>query len=284
MLHSYFAGTEKFAEFCDNLRSFLGEKTFERLHIIKASLLIRADMLQRGEMESMDNLILVLGIDEIDKVLIKDSDNPKERRRNLTPLIRALGEAVCGSLSKKDSNVFLCPLVAGVVVGEVKQVISESSYLTEPLLPLPLNEMEVDNILKSRGWAPDVFRDPELGRCLSDLGGVPLILEAFVGKLESRYPHELERGGRGSISFRDIREETKAYMLEKVASYFADEADTLQELLFAVLWNRMSLSLKSRFGDLTVGSLQASGVLALNPQGRVLIPIIYLVSEMNCYR
>ena len=282
MLHSYFAGTEEFTEFCGNLRNFLGEKASDRLQIVKASLLIRTDMLQRGEMELMDNLVLVLGIDEIDKVLVEGSSSPEERRRNLTPLIRALGGAMCGFDSRANSSVFLCPLLAGVVVGEVKQVISESSYLTEPLLPLPLNGKEVENILKSRRWVRDVFRDPELGRCLGDLGGVPLILETFVEKLESRYLHELKKRVKGSISFRDIREQTKSYMFEKVASYFADEANTLLELLFAVLWNRMYLTLKSRFGETTVGSLQASGVLALNSNGQVLIPIIYLVSELKC--
>ena len=136
--------------------------------------------------------------------------------------------------------------------------------------------------MKSRRWAPDVFKDPELGRCLADLGGVPLILEAFVETLEARYPHELETGVRGSISYRDIREETKAAMLGKVGYYLAEVPDTLSELLFTVLWNRESLSPESLFGDSTVDSLQSSGVLTLNPQGRVLIPIIYLVSELNC--
>ena len=282
MLHSYFAGAEEFIVFCENLRTFLGDKAFLRLGIVKACLVIRSDILQRGEVEPIDNLILVLNVDEIDKVLVKGLRSPEQRRRNLTPLIRALGEAMCGFDSRANSSVFLCPLVAGVVVGEVKQVISESSYLTKPLLPLPLNEKEVYDIMKSRRWAPHVYKDPELGRCLADLGGVPLVLEAFVENLESRYSHEVERGGRGSISFRDIREETKADMLGKVGYYLADLPETLQELLFAVLWNGESLSPESRFGDSTVDSLQSSGVLTLNPQGRVLIPIIYLVSESKC--
>ena len=281
MLHSYFAGTEEFTEFCGNLRNFLGEKASDRLQIVKASLLIRTDMLQRGEMELMDNLVLVLGIDEIDKVLVEGSSSPEERRRNLTPLIRALGGAMCGFDSRANSSVFLCPLLAGVVVGEVKQVISESSYLTEPLLPLPLNGKEVENILKSRRWVRDVFRDPELGRCLGDLGGVPLILETFVEKLEARYPDVRERDP--GISFRAIREETKAYMLQKVAQSFASKAKTLKELLFEVLWNRKVLSLDARFGDVTLDALQAAGVLALNAHGRILIPLIYLVSKMSYF-
>ena len=282
MLHSYFAGDIRFTSFYNRLRAFLGIQQSRELTISKAGDLIRADMLQRGEMEPIDNLVLVLGIDEIDKVLVKEASSPRERRRNLTPLIRALGEAMCGYASEANSSVYLCPLVAGVVVGEVKKVISESSFLIEQLLPLPLNEKEVYDIMKSRRWAPDVFKDPELGRCLADLGGIPLILEAFVERLEARYSHELESGGRGSISFRDIRDETKACMLGKVGYYLADVPHTLQELLFAVLWNRRSLSPASRFGESTVDSLQSSGVLTLNPQGRVLIPIIYLVSELNC--
>lgn len=276
MLHSYFAGAEDFTVFCGNLRNFLGEMAFAELKMVKASLLIRADRLQRGEMEPIDNLILVLGIDEIDKVLIDDTDSPKERRKNLTPLIRALGESMCGFDSRANSSVFLCPLLAGVVVGDVEEVIAKSSYFTDALLPLPLNASQVDNILKSREWAPNVYRSPELGRCLGDLGGVPLILETFVGRLEARYPDVQERDP--GISFRAIREETKAYMLQKVARPFASKAKTLKELLFQVLWNGVSLSLDSRFGDVTLDDLQASGVLALNPQGRVLIPIIYLVS------
>lgn len=281
MLHSYFAGAEGFIVFYNNVRDFLGERAFDRLRIVNACLLIRADMLQRGEIERMDNLVLVLNIDEIDKVLVKGLSSPEQRRIHLTPLIRDLGAALCGFDTQANSNVFLCPLVAGVVVGEVKQVISESSYLTKPLLPLPLNEKEVYDIMKSRRWSAEVFKDPELGRCLADFGGVPLVLESFVEALESRYPYELERGGRGSISFRDIREQTKANMLEKVGYYLADVPDTLQELLFTVLWNGQSLSPQSRFGDSTVDSLQSSGVLTLNPQGRVLIPIIYLVSEVE---
>ena len=281
MLHSYFAGDIGFMLFYRRLQAFLGIQQLRERTISEASLLIRADMLQSGEMEPMDNLVLVLGIDEIDKVLM-ESDSPKERRRNLTPLIRSLGEAQCGFASGENSSVFLCPLVAGVVVGDVEEVIAKSSYLTEPLLPLPLNALEVYDIMKSRRWAPDVFKDPELGRCLGDLGGVPLILETFVGRLEARYRDVRERDP--GISFRAIREETKAYMLQKIARSFARKAKTLKELLFAVLWNRESLSLDSRFGDVTLDDLQASGVLALTAHGRVLIPIIYLVSRYGPQR
>jgi len=276
MLHSYFAGVIDFRLFYKKLLAFLGEQAFERLTISEAGDLIRADMLQRGEMEPIDNLVLVLNIDEIDKVLVQGADSPEQERRDLTPLIRALGGAMCGSDSREYSSVFLCPLVAGVVVGDVEEVISKSSFLTERLLPLPLNALEVNNILKSRQWAPNVYRSPELGRCLGDLGGVPLILEAFVERLESRYPDVQERDS--GISFRAIREETKAYMLHKLAQRFASKAKTLKELLFQVLWNGKPLSLDSRFGEVTLEHLQATGILALNSQGRVQIPIIYLVS------
>ena len=70
-------------------------------------------------------------------------------------------------------------------------------------------------------------------------------------------------------------------MLQKVALYDAAEAralDALKELLFAVLWNRRTFLLGTQLGDTSVGSLQASGVLTLNSDGQVLIPIIYLVS------
>ena len=281
MLHSYFAGKRPFLLFCRESRNFLGEKEVERMDILMASYLIRTDMLQRGEMEDIDNLVLVLNIDEIDKVLIEESSSREERRRNLTPLIRALGENMCGFDSKANASVFLCPLMAGVVVGDVNEVIAKSSYLTEPLLPLPLNASEVHNVLQSRQWAPDVFRNPELGRCLGDLGGVPLILETFVEKLEARYPDVRERDP--GISFRAIREETKAYMLQKVAQSFASKAKTLKELLFEVLWNRKVLSLDARFGDVTLDALQAAGVLALNAHGRILIPLIYLVSKMSYF-
>ena len=279
MLHAYFAGKGKFRQFYKNLSRFVGVEGLQELGIEEASRLIRADMLNRGEMELMDNLVLVLGIDEIDKVLVRSFERPEERRVHLTPLMQALGEAMCGAELVVNSSVFLCPLVAGVVVGEVHDVISQSGYSIESLLPIPLNEKEVDNIIKWRQWASDVYRDPDLGRCLGDLGGVPLILEAFVGKLEARYPYVRERGS--GISFRAIREEVKAYMLQKVALYDAAEAralDALKELLFAVLWNRRTFLLGTQLGDTSVGSLQASGVLTLNSDGQVLIPIIYLVS------
>jgi len=58
--------------------------------------LIRSDVLARGSIAPSDNLVLVLGVDEVDKVLIMDGADVRARQTNLTPLIRSLGGSLCG--------------------------------------------------------------------------------------------------------------------------------------------------------------------------------------------
>ena len=277
LLHAYFSCQAVHAFFYKELKLFLGEDQAEKLTIYDAMQLIRADMIKRGEIDAKDMLVMVLAIDEIDKVLVDGPD--VERRRNLTPMIRALGSAMCGAESKVDSSVFLCPLIAGVVVGDIHEVISKSSHPIMQLLPTPLNAPEVVSILRSRRWAPEVMRDPDLHRCLGDLGGVPLVLEKFVETLEVRYPDVCERGS--GIAYGTIREETKAFMIRSIMPRLSEKANTLKELLFAVLWNRKRYNLSSTFGSLSLESLQATGFLTLDEKGRILIPIIYLVREDN---
>ena len=276
MLHSYFSENRAFTDFLGQLTDFMGVQQVERLTIRKACRLIRSDMLARGNMDPLDNLVLVLGVDEVDKVLI-DVAGVEERRVNLTPLIRSLGEAMCGVEVDASSSTFICPLIAGIVVGDVTEVVSQSSHSIVRLDPTPLNETEVANILASRGWVPEILQNPELKRCLADLGGVPLILEAFVREVEAEH---LNFGSRiVQLPYGSLRDRTVNYMLQRVNTAFKEQTLNLKELLFRVIWNRSFFYLSDSFGDVTVDDLQRSGILSLGADERIRVPIIYLVRK-----
>lgn len=278
MLHSYFAGEMAFTKFTKQLTDFMGSQQAERLSISEACDLIRMDVLAQGRVDPVDNLVLVLGVDEVDKVLIAGAVDVRERRSNLTPLIRSLGGALCGAPEKAASSTFLCPLIAGVVVGEVRTVISESSHPIMELHPTPLDESDVFNILRSRNWTAGVLESLELKRCLADLGGVPLILEAFVREVETERPGIREEEEASDLPWALLRRRTLEYMVSKVYPVFFEYAPSLKDLLFQVLWNRGGFSLKSSFGDVTVDSLQRNGILSLGTDGLIRMPVVYLVS------
>lgn len=68
MLHSYFAGHMTFTDFFEELTEAMGFQQVGELLIYKACDLIRMDVLARDCMDPLDNLVIVLGVDEIDKV------------------------------------------------------------------------------------------------------------------------------------------------------------------------------------------------------------------------
>jgi len=277
MLHSYFAGNMTFTRFLDQLTDFMGSQQVEKLTIRKACDLIRMDVLAQGSMEPVDNLIIVLGVDEVDKVLVMEAPDERGRRANLTPLIRSLGGSLCGAGEDAASSTFLCPLIAGVVVGEVTEVISESSHPIEELHPTPLEESDIHQILESRGWVPSVLHSLELKRCLADFGGVPLILETFVKEVEEGHPDIQHQ--YSDLPYASLRRRTVEYMLKKIYPSFVRLAGNLKGLLFQVLWNRELFTLESSFDGVTVDALQRRGMLTLGGDGLIRIPVVYLVSE-----
>lgn len=274
MLHSYFAvSTTFFTDFLSRLEAFLSPKEIKQLSSINAARLIRRERVEQGKMTADDELVVVLGVDEIDKTLIP-SPSTEGRRRYLTPIIRSLGAEMC-----RSSGVFLCPVLVGTIVGDIKAVISKSSHSIAEVCPTPLDESEVHKILESRGWAPDLLESSELRRCVSDFGGVPLILEKFVELLETRFPFCTTTGE--GISYGQLREDTRGEVLGKFAASVDDNLHDLKELLFSVLWRLEPISLKTRFGGLSIQDLQANGVLSLGEDGRIRMPIIYMVSRIG---
>lgn len=278
MLHAHFAGRTSFQAFAGSLRSFLGgADRVQALAMGDCLRLIRADLVARSELQATDDLLIVLGVDEVDKVLDRSASDLKQRRAFMSPLLVGLGTSLCGDMSEGPVT-FLCPLVAGVVVGDVREVIAESSYLTERLVPTPLSQAEVINLLASRQWAPALLDSPELRRCVADLGGVPLVLEVFVQALEARHADYKQARALPSI-IKAARQAALTFMVNKFLPTFESKASSLQDLLFAVLWNREVMTLSTRFGDDTVEHLQATGLLSLDEIGkRIRIPLIYLVS------
>jgi hypothetical protein len=195
-------------------------------------------------------------------------------------MVRSLGSSLCPGTSEGPVN-FLCPLLAGVVVGDVREVVAQSSHPMEWLMPTPLSQPEVMNCLESRQWAPALLKSPELRRCVVDLGGVPLVVEAFVKSLEARHADYRQQPAPASV-IRGAREDTKAYMVNRIMRTFRAEAANLQELLLMVLWNRENVRLSTRVGARTVEHLQAVGVLSLDEdERRIRIPLIYLVSQRS---
>lgn len=156
--------------------------------------------------------------------------------------------------------------------------ISESArHPIMELHPTPLDEADIFRIMRSRNWTAGILGSLELKRCLADLGGVPLILEAFVREVETECPGVKEE--TSDLPYAMLRRRTVEYMVKRINPTFVEYAPDLKDLLFRVLCNRQPFFLQSSFGGVTVDSLQRTGILSLGEDGLIRMPIVYLVSE-----
>lgn len=257
---------------------FLGMGPNMELGPDTAAILIRQDCVARKLVGSEDNLVVVLGVDEINHVLLSSAE-PLERRRSLTPLIRALGASLCRTAVTEQEKVFICPLLTGTVIGDAEGVIAASSHSAIHLKPSPLTADEVHEIVISRKWAASIISDRNLNRTLEDFGGVPLVVSRFIELVEEEIRDCREAGAHvDGVVLESLRRRTLERMLESTKSLTSFPRQ-LKGVAVAAIEGRGEWLPCSEFGGITLESLQANGALSIGGNGMIQMPIIYLVSK-----
>ena len=133
------------------------------------------DVIKQKNLEIASNplLVLVLGVDEINKMY----DLKPDGRDAFKNIINTIGGTMCNS----PENIFFIPILAGTIEGPLNNYISRSMH--EPL-PLPLRLLNDDDVIRI-GMAMKLFDDkyvslhPYFRMSISDLGGHVKTLEFY---------------------------------------------------------------------------------------------------------
>lgn len=272
ILHAYFAGHDMtFDKFNEKLANFLERDPYRKNLAISTALeIIQGDWRRRFPSAKKAQMILVVGIDEVQSLLNETAATEKLRKDLLSTTVKAIGNAICSQSSTRGT--FLLPLLAGTTVMDVSEAISGSVYKGENLAPHVLDWKSVVAIVKSRGWEGiHTSKEDQLSlvRCLADLGGLPRALELFIECVESYY-------GVSSVPWKKIRDDIKRslasrYLSKKSSARFEEDL-----LRLALSGNKADLT--TTCGSLSIDSLQALGSVSLE-DGHITMPIIYLVRE-----
>ncbi|CAG8437484.1 16972_t:CDS:2 [Funneliformis caledonium] len=180
ILFSYFVhGNKSFAGFRDKI----GKENARELTL---SLVLRAIYLSKlKEDKNINELAIIVGIDEVNKLHDKDYDK-------FLHLVSAVGSASCNftvdliseetgsSIPEKTGKVFFAPVFAGTVEGPLQSIITKSMH---PPLQLPLHLLDIEDMLKiacNLGFDEDyVYKNNLFRRLISDIGGQVRALEVF---------------------------------------------------------------------------------------------------------
>ncbi|GBB92697.1 hypothetical protein RclHR1_20430004 [Rhizophagus clarus] len=133
------------------------------------------DIIKQKNLEMTSNplLVLVLGVDEINKLYELDKDSFKI-------LINAIGGIMCNS----PENIFFIPILAGTIEGPLEQYITGSMHQPLPLPLRLLDGRDAIGIGKAMNWFDDkyVSLHPYFRIGIDDIGGHVKTLEYFYRK------------------------------------------------------------------------------------------------------
>jgi hypothetical protein len=134
LLHSYFAGRDMtFAKFKIKLSGFLGRDPYRKnLEISTALEIIRDDWRRRFPAPNETHVIVVVGIDEVQRLLDEAAATETLQRVSLSKTFKAIGTAIC---SVGSGGIFLVPLLAGTTQGDLKAIINGSTYKGRNISP-----------------------------------------------------------------------------------------------------------------------------------------------------
>jgi hypothetical protein len=216
--HKDYAQSYNFASFCSCCMQDNSDISLFTLDI--ALQIIYKDFVQINPTTLNPLLVLILGIDEFNKLHVQNQDVCRK-------LIHAIGASMCGS----PANIYFIPILAGTIEGPLNDYILGSMH--EPL-PLPLRLLNDDDAIKI-GTKMKLFDDeyvslhPYFRLSISDIGGHVRTLEYYYEFFSRQSETETER----------IKLETEEMMPEE---------EILKTAVYNVNIEKIMESVKQRIG------------------------------------
>ncbi|CAG8513707.1 14506_t:CDS:2 [Funneliformis mosseae] len=168
--HNYFPQDYNFVSFRSYSRQHHNNSNISDFTLDTAFQIIYYDFMQINQTTLNPQLVLVLGIDEFNKLHVQNKNVCKK-------LIHAIGGSMCGS----PAIIFFIPILAGTIEGPLIDYISGSMH--EPL-PLPLRLLNDDDAIRI-GMKMNLIDDeyvslhPYFRISISDIGGHCRTLEYY---------------------------------------------------------------------------------------------------------
>jgi len=235
----------------------LHAKNPRRLTLYTALSVIAKDFTTHKQKSSDSTLVIVVGIDEINR--LHDWDNEVLRH-----LIHSIGAVMCSP----PTNIYFIPILAGTIEGPLERYISGSMHKALPL-PLPLlsvdDAIKISNLDEVDGFEEYVAHNPSFRMSVSDLGGHARTLEYFYERFTQLVKED-------KCSFGDIN---IVKIISKVRDTISDDYQLkrfpgqLEGVAIKVLLNQ-----EVRESDLVAGSGESyrdfsdRGILSLVPSTR----------------
>ncbi|CAG8574422.1 7739_t:CDS:2 [Funneliformis caledonium] len=178
-----------FRSLCNGLRSNLNISNFT---LSIALQVVSIDIMRMKQIAPNSLLVLVLGIDEFNKLHDIDKDTSKK-------LVHSIGGIMCSP----PNNVFFIPILAGTIEGPLDKYVTESMH--KPLR-LPLYLLEEKYAIEI-GKAMNLFDDnyvkchPYFRVSIGDIGGHARSLEYFYRTFEKKLQ---QRNGLINVKLSDV--------------------------------------------------------------------------------
>ncbi|GAM23105.1 hypothetical protein SAMD00019534_062800, partial [Acytostelium subglobosum LB1] len=143
------------------------------------TLLTAFNIIEQTVAQGAGPLVIYLGIDEIQNLLVEGSDSRSSRH-----LITSLTNVIGGQLNTSPDRIFLVCCIAGTIYSPIEDVFAKSSYPSS-IIPLPLLSLDhCKDIIKSTPQLKDLPVDNhDLDISIWRIGGWPRPFEFFVQRI-----------------------------------------------------------------------------------------------------